>query len=396
MASICAAPGYDLGLINGLLNSVDCNARAMSEAGYGALAQANSPAASILTAMLTLYIAFIGYRMLLGRSPIRVGDLTISVFKIAVVIALATSWPIYQKLIFDTLFVGPEQLAALVLGGVDAPDGESYAGLQAAFDRMQTAAAFFARISLPSVSPFMGGAPFAAFAMNSAAYLMLLGTLGLVLVAKIMLGLLLAFGPVFIAFFLFDATRGLFVGWLRAAIAFALLPIIAQLALVIQLVSVEPQLARLAAMGASGDVDLPAATATFILTLITTGVSLAGVIGVGIIATALKLPGRTNPTSANPAEAAANTQASNRETRMWESEARRVEPRVAAIAAAAAAMERREMRGDGQGTLAQPVRRAIAPRRETTSTGSVAAQHAQSPRRAAQARHAASQLRRDR
>ena len=74
---------------------------------------------------------------------------------------------------------------------------------------------------------------------------MLFTTLGVVLAAKIVLGLLLALGPVFVAFLLFDSTRGVFEGWLRAALAFAFMPLFATLALVLQLTLLEPYLLAL-------------------------------------------------------------------------------------------------------------------------------------------------------
>jgi type IV secretion system protein VirB6 len=96
MAFACAVPPPDQGMVQNLLASVDCNVRGLSEAGYGALAAGNSPMSAILTLMLTLYIAFVGYRMLVGRTPLRVGDLTVGALKIGAVLALATSWPTYQ------------------------------------------------------------------------------------------------------------------------------------------------------------------------------------------------------------------------------------------------------------------------------------------------------------
>ena len=64
---------------------------------------------------------------------------------------------------------------------------------------------------------------------------MLFSTLGLVLTAKVVLALLLALGPVFAALLLFEQTRGMFDGWLRAAFAFAFIPLFTTLALMVQL-----------------------------------------------------------------------------------------------------------------------------------------------------------------
>jgi type IV secretion system protein VirB6 len=54
----------------------------------------------------------------------------------------------------------------------------------------------------------------------------MLSTAGLMLVLKIVLAVLLALGPLFIVFALFDGTRGLFEGWLKTAAAFALAPLL--------------------------------------------------------------------------------------------------------------------------------------------------------------------------
>lgn len=401
MASACPIAQPDDGMIQGLLGSVDCNVRSMSEAGYGALAQTNSPVAALLTGLLTLYIAFIGYRMLIGRTPLRVGDLTVSALKIGVVLALATSWPTYQQLVFDTLFRGPEQLAAGMLDAVQPAGsllrGDPFAGLQAAYDELQASAAYFTQRALGTASPLQGGNAGGALALNASALLMLLTSLGTVLAAKIVLGLLLGLGPLFVAMLLFDATRGIFEGWLRASIAFALAPLMAVLGLVVQLTLIEPDLVRLAEMRSQGLVDLAPANAVFLLTLISTGVSLALAIAVGVIATSLRLPrfGVASAPADGPVAVAQAQTVLGRETAgvVPRSE---TEPRAASIAAAAAAMERRESRvtradGErGRRTSIRPGRGDEGPR--TTMSAPIG----QTYRVGARPRHAASNLRRDR
>lgn len=249
MAGFCPAPAADIGLVQGLLGSVDCNVRVMAEAGYGALAQPGSSFGPALTAILTLYIAILGFGMLMGRTPLRVGDLTITALKIGAVLALATNWPTYQRVVFDTLFLGPTQLATSMLDAIQPPGsalrGNPFDGLQLAYDELQRSAAYYTQRSLSLASPLQGGNAGAAFGLTLASTLMLLMSLGAVLAAKIVLGLLLALGPVFIALLMFDSTRGVFEGWLRAAVAFALTPLLATLALIVQLVMIEPHLVRL-------------------------------------------------------------------------------------------------------------------------------------------------------
>ena len=398
MAGVCTAPQPDEGLVQGLLGSVDCNVRAMAEAGYGAVAQPNSPLAPALTAMLTLYIAFIGYRLLVGRAPLQIGELTITVLKFGAVLALATNWPTYRDLVFETLFRGPEQLAASLMAVVQPSDsalpGNPFDGLQVAYDELQRSALFFSQHSLGTASPLQGGNAGAALALNASALLMLLTSLGAVLAAKIVLGLLLGLGPVFVAFLLFDATRGIFEGWLRASIAFALAPLMAVLGLVVQLTLIEPQLLLLADQRSQGLVDVAPANAIFLLTLISTLVSVALAIAVGLVANGLRL--RWTPVAAASSPQAvfvASSSAVALEARGVDQ--LRLEPRAAAVAAAAAAMDRREARlaaPDGPG----PRRIAAgSARRDATGIGASITPIAQAYRRSAGPRTMSSNLRRD-
>lgn len=399
MAGFCAEPSADLGMVQGLLTSVDCNVQAMSQIGYHAVSGPNSQVALALTSMMTIYVAVLGLRLLLGFAALRVGEVTLTVLKLSLVIALATSWPTYQHVVFDTLFHGPEQLAASMMTAIQPPDsllrGNPYDGLQIAYDQLQLDAAFFARISQPASSPLAGGAPFAAFSLNSASYLMMLSTLGVVLAAKIVLALLLALGPIFIAFLLFDATRGVFEGWLRASLAFALAPLLATLALIVQLVLVEPHLLSLAEMRQSGEPDLPAATATFLLTLVSTGVSFAGLWGVAVVSLGFRLPWRSGKPAATSAAAGVaptpvvipggvNIAAEGRAA---------VQPRVAAIAAAAAAADRRDLQIQ---TVGVSERLNVASRADAQFDPSRRLPLGQTYRRQAQSPRAASSARRDR
>ncbi len=398
MAFACAAPQADDGLVHGLLASVDCNVRSISEAGYGALALANSPMAAILTALLTLYIALIGYRLLIGRTPLRVGDLTISAFKIGAVLALTTSWPTYQQVVFNSLFGGPEQLATSMLDAIQPPGsllhGDPFAGLQVAYDQLQASASDFTKHSLSTASPLQGGNAGAALGLTLSATLILLTGLGAVLAAKIVLGLLLGLGPLFVAMLLFDSTRGVFEGWLRASIAFALTPLMAVLGLVVELTMIGPELVRLADLRSQGLVDPAPANAIFLLVLISTGVSLALTVAVAVIAFSLRLPRLSGdirrdvrndalPTSI-PTILGARTPASLQ-----------ADPRAASVVAAATAMDRRESRVTQ--TESGGRRFNVARARETSSASAPTfAPIGQSYRRAVQPRRAASIQRRDR
>lgn len=383
MAGNCATPAADVGLIQGLLGSVDCNVQSLSATAYSALSGPDSQVGMALTSLLTIYVAILGLRLLMGLAPLRIGDITLTALKLGVVLALATNWPAYQTLVFDTLFHGPEQLAGNIIEAVQPQDsllrGNPFSALQYVYDQLQAAAVFFTRSAGAAVSPFTGGAPFAAFSLNAASNLMLLSTVGVVLAAKIVLAFLLALGPVFVGLLLFDATRGVFEGWLRASLAFAFAPLFATLGLVVQLLLVEPHLVDLVRMIVTQKENLPAATAVFLLSMIGAGVSLAGLVGAGVIAFGFKLPTRAAASSSQAANGAAGANAISPLAQ---------QPRAEAVAAAAMAMDRRDIRLVESGRLRRHDATPGAPPEGRRPLGDT-------HRRTVQPRRAASRARRD-
>lgn len=398
MAGFCSQPQPEDGLVTGLLGSVDCNVRTLSETAYSALAQPGSPTAMVLTTLLTLYIAFIGFGLLTGRTPLRVSHLTLSVLKIGIVLALATNWPTYQQLVFRTLFEGPQEIGAGMLRTMQ-PSGSDvgadiFGALQLAYDELQASATFFNQRVTAMASPLTGGSAGAALALNLSALLLLLTSLGVVLAAKIALGLLLGLGPLFVALLLFDATRGVFEGWLRASLAFALLPLAAILGLVVQLTMIEPQLALLAEQRALGVADFGTANAVFLLVLISSGVMAALIVAVGVIAFSLKLFHPAAPVTAGQGAGEAPVNQTVLNTRS-DIPAQPSEPRVAAVAAAALAMDRRESQTVNGQTDGERTRMRIDRAAEATLSAAVAP-FGQTYRRASGPGYAVSMRRRDR
>ena len=89
MAALCPTPADDLGLVRALMGTVDCNVGALTREGYGLLSRPDGVVMGVMLSLMTMYVAFIGYRMLLGRSPLQVGELTMSALKIGVGVFIA-------------------------------------------------------------------------------------------------------------------------------------------------------------------------------------------------------------------------------------------------------------------------------------------------------------------
>ncbi len=335
MAGVCPAAGPDDPLVQSLLGTVDCNVRDLVHTGYMAIFQPGGSISGLLTALLTIYVAIMGYRLLLGRTQLRVSDFALNAVKLGVVIALATQWDTYQTVVYDILFRGPQQLAGMIATAVH-PDstllqGDVFDGLQTAFDELSGFGAGYASHSPPSASPMLGGAGFAALLLTSSASILLLSTLGVLLIAKIVLGLLLAVGPIFIALLLFESTRGVFEGWLRASLAFAFAPLATTILLGVALTMLEPSLNQMSELQKQNIYTLAPAYSVMTLILVFAGVSAGALVAGVMVALGFRLPRGLRPDAAVVATAAP-----------------RAEPivlsqsRAARVAAAATALDRRD------------------------------------------------------
>lgn len=232
------------GIVGGLIDTVDCHIRVMAHESFRELVGPGTTFAAALTGLLTIYIAMIGYQLLLGRGNLRLTGLPVTALKIGLIMAFLTSWAAYQTVIFSFLFDGPREL----LGAVLSPMGfarDVYDGVEAAYAALSGAAGVYGGQADPSANILQGGPMLGSGLLWLSAMALLLVTVGVILAAKIVLGFLLAIGPVFIALFLFDSTRGLFDGWLRATLAFAIVPVAANVFGAAMIIMMSPFLATL-------------------------------------------------------------------------------------------------------------------------------------------------------
>ena len=249
MSGACNA-GLEAGVIRGVLGVVDCQTREFAQAGYQALTTGSSPFQTALTALLTVYVAVVGYRLLFATDGARLSDAPGIALKIGAVLAMVTSWSVFQTLVFDLAAKAPLEMARLVAGPLQARDSaltkDPMAGLQLAYDQLANASAVFGKLAGPTAKAYTSGEAAAAEALATASSTLFVSTAGTISVATIALGVLTAIGPIFVTLFLFRQTRGLFVGWVRAMIAAALTPMAAWIMTVMLLSALEPSLVAMA------------------------------------------------------------------------------------------------------------------------------------------------------
>lgn len=262
------------------LAHLDCQAQSIGSFGFESLAGPGSAVGAVLTAFLTLFVAILGIRLLLG-ARLGASDAVGAVLKVGIVLTLATSWPAYRIIAYDTVLRGPAEIA-VAIGSSTLPDlrGGLAGRLQGIDDGiMALTAAGLGRQVGALQRP--GEAPdrFADVALEDEAALgwgraiFLAATIGTVAVLRLAGGLLLALAPLFAGLLLLDVSRGLFAGWLRGLVLVALGSLGLTLLLAVEVALMEPWIRDVLSRRSLGYATPQAATEWLALSL---GFALAG------------------------------------------------------------------------------------------------------------------------
>lgn len=254
---VCPAVPPSAGFISSMTGYIDCQAQVLGSGAWQALAAPGSTLMIVLTGFLTIVIGLIGYNLLLGSSmTVRSG--TLAFVKIGAVFALATSWPAYRTLVYDLVTAGPGQLVAEVgpRAGIVGSDGTLVQRLDLA-DRAMAQLAILGPGNPPAgtyaqipPAPFGG---FDAFALGGSRILFELTAVGSLGIVRIIAALMLALGPFFVAFLMFDNTRSLFEGWIRVLAGAAVAAVGVSMTLGLELALLEPWLSNVLARRMAGE-----------------------------------------------------------------------------------------------------------------------------------------------
>ncbi|MCW1429077.1 type IV secretion system protein [Novosphingobium sp. JCM 18896] len=239
MASACEVLAAEAS--NGVasaLRAVDCLAGETVASAFARLfgggAGGGGALLPALTIGLTLYIAFFAISLLTGRSRIGVSALTPRMLTLGLVLTFATSWVAYSQVVWNLTTGAPDEIASVLTGSQGSATqifGDRvdlvFAAIAEAADanKAATPPAAAAQQGAQAASAAVSGNFTPANVMWLGGLLLLLGTVGVLVTARIALAVLLAVGPVFVIFALFNGTRGLFVGWLRGLTLTAVTPL---------------------------------------------------------------------------------------------------------------------------------------------------------------------------
>ncbi|MDY7098492.1 MAG: type IV secretion system protein [Pseudomonadota bacterium] len=254
MATTCDLAAQEVGAgVSAALTAVDCIASQVSEQAFGRIFGADGQMALVLTMLLIFYVAFFGISLMLGRSNLSIRALVPRMMTLGLVLTFATSFAAFSTVFYNLFVETPDWLAGVLTGSEGSATAVFATKLDIVFLAVQQASNGQTDINMfsPPGMMWMG------------AMLLLLGTVGLLVTARIGLAILLAVGPIFVVMALFNGTRGLFVGWLKGMVMLALVPVFAVVGGSIMLEMAVPILANLVAV--QGQINQQAAMAFFIV-----------------------------------------------------------------------------------------------------------------------------------
>ena len=240
------------------LRAVDCVSNEATASAFSRLFGTHGALLPALTLLLTLYVGVFAVLLLTGRARLSIGSLTPRMVMLGLVLTFVTSSVAYQGVVWNLAVGAPDQIAGVLLGAKGS-------ATQLFADRIDI---LFNAIAETAASTAQPGAakPSGAFTPESlmwlGALLLMLGTVGVLVTARIAVAVLLAVGPVFICMVLFNGSRGLFAGWIRAVALTAMTPLFAVLGGALMTELAAPVV--LALRGAEG-IDGRAAMALFVI-----------------------------------------------------------------------------------------------------------------------------------
>ncbi|MFT4028224.1 MAG: type IV secretion system protein [Novosphingobium sp.] len=236
------------------LRSVDCMTGQATAAAFGRIFGGDGVLTAALTIGLTLYVALFAIQLLTGRTTLGLSSLTPRMMALGLALTFATSWIAYSQVVWNLLVAGPDWIASSVLG----IKGSASQAFAQRLDILFQAVADAAEQAQQAAKDAKGTTP--ADLLSYAALLLLLGTVGVLVTSRIALAALLALGPIFVILSLFSGARGLFEGWLKTTVMFALVPLFTVLIGVGAVAMLTPVVADLA----GGEVDMRQAAIVFV------------------------------------------------------------------------------------------------------------------------------------
>ncbi|MCE7798379.1 type IV secretion system protein [Sphingobium sufflavum] len=272
------------------LDHIDCQAQAIGSYGYGALSDPASAVSMALTGILTLFVALLGLRMMLGHAP-EGQDIVGGAIRVGIVLTLATSWPAWRVIGHDMVLEAPAEIARAIgsSAGLANPgsandDDSLRSRLQYVDDGVVAMTVWgTGRMTEPVAGMIDPGQAFRGIALSDDSgfgwgrVLFLAGVIGPYAIVSLGAGVLLALAPLMAGLLLLGGTVGVFIGWARGLAFCALGALALFLVESVELAIFTPWIRDVVAQRDAG-VSTPSAPTELIVLALAFGVLVIGIL----------------------------------------------------------------------------------------------------------------------
>ena len=244
----------------------------------------DAAAETTVLAVATLALVVIGYLLLTGQLSLQAGQFFPRLFRWVVLLALLLNMPLLFPWAYALVTDVPNRIAVFLLGS--GPIANETAVIDLIERVMSAGFAAASRIWTDSNVLDLTSHVVSGLLMLTGLALAIVAAV-LLMVSKLGVGILLAVAPFFLTLRLLDIGRGLFEGWLRQLLTFALVPVFVYSLIALNFVILERSHVQLTDAISAGDFALTAAApyllvASTNLILLTQVMGWAGGVGGGI------------------------------------------------------------------------------------------------------------------
>jgi type IV secretion system protein VirB6 len=212
-------------LVSGLVDAADGMLDGVAESTFTTIITA---AGTTTAAMATLALVLLGVNIIVQYRPFHPGQVLVVAIKLVAIAWIGLKWNQFSA-IAGAVETAMNTIGAVILGGFDGTGGGTGGGtVQATL--ATSIDAFISRFSAAS-GKALEPLSYYTGALMSILVMVLLsiigGMVGLALIfAKVMVTVYLSLAPVFIALWIFDATKDYFHRWLQSTVTYMLYPLV--------------------------------------------------------------------------------------------------------------------------------------------------------------------------
>lgn len=232
-------------IIDPLLGQIDV---AVTGFYLNAAARVAAAAVTPFRSLVTVYVFLWGLAVWRGLINEPLSDGIVRILRVVLIGTIGLGVGVYGPVIASFLYNTPGELAAVMAGGAVTPQTMMDQALSTGDD---IAGAFMSLVSLSSPGASFAAILSALIVWLFTAVVVLYGA-ALVILSKVILGIVIGLGPLFIAMLLFDSTKKFFEGWLGQALNYLFIFALVIVAINIMFALWQPTLAYALTNNAAG------------------------------------------------------------------------------------------------------------------------------------------------